>query len=343
MVIAAVPSILLLRFDYIINGPRLLLLGGVGAVWLWTEVILTAAGRFRTAVQNNVRPTWPRLLLVAGLLLVLLVQNGCFIRQRMQTHQLLGDVYNDIVEVASQVNQRGQAAAFINLPSWITPDDLTYAVGHEGVQFWPDYAQPHTLASITTGQPAQIVLIRNEAIRPEMPFFYGLSGGSPNWPDLVSGESAVFVTDYQPQRITLRPVGSFAISEPTGDPIASFNEGRIILETAKAAQSGNGTTVRLTWRVTEPPPESLTVFVHVIDSSGQLLTQVDGDPLAGSFPLSQWPPGLTAEEQRYISLTGEDLRILVGLYDRNTGLRWTAETPTGQPLPDNAVLLDSSK
>jgi hypothetical protein len=160
---------------------------------------------------------------------------------------------------------------------------------------------------------------------------------------LVSGESAVFVTDYQPQRITLRPIGSFAISEPTGDPIASFNEGRIILETAKAAQSGNGTTVRLTWRVTEPPPDSLTVFVHVIDSSGQLLTQVDGDPLAGSFPLSQWPPGLTAEEQRYISLTGEDLRILVGLYDRNTGLRWTAETPTGQPLPDNAVLLDSSK
>jgi hypothetical protein len=344
MVIAAVPSILLLRFDYIINGPRLLLLASVGAVWLWTDVIMTTLASRRTAVQGFVRPSWIRLLVIGGLLLVVLIQNGRFIRERMSIHLLLGDVYHEVVETASQANQRGYPAVFINLPSWITPGTLTYAVGHEGVQFWPDYAQPHTLASVTTGEMAagetpSIILVRNEAIRPEMAYFYGIGGQTADWPSLAAMGAAVFIADYQPQAITLRPAGILNVSETADSPLTSFNQGQIILEAAKAAPSEDGTAVRLTWHVVEPPPDSLTVFVHVIDSSGQLVIQADGDPFAGSFPLSQWPPGLTAEDQRYIPISGERLQLLVGIYDRNTGERWTAETAAGQPLPDNAVQL----
>ncbi len=262
----------------------------------------------------------------------------------MTIHQMLGDVYKTVVDTATQVNQRGQPAVFINLPSWITPGELTYAIGHEGVQFWPDYAQPHTLASITAGkpvgQPADVVLIRNEATRPEMPYFYGLSGQAADWPALAETGAAVFVTDYQPREITLHPAGVLNITNSDRSPLATFNQGQILLLAAKAAPIEGGTAVRLTWKVTQPPPESVTVFVHIIDSSGQLVTQADGDPIAGSFPLWQWPAGLTAEDQRHIPISGKGLQILVGLYDRNTGERWTAETPTGQPFPDNAVPLN---
>lgn len=327
------PAVLFLSFDYVINGPRLLMLAGVGAAWLWADVAARLAGDGR----GKLRPA-----LAAVLALVVIGQNVAFIRERMAVHRMLGDVYHAVVDTTSQVNQRGQPAVFINLPSWITPSTLIYAIGHDGVQFWPDYAQPHTLASITTGQPADIVLVRNEAIRPQMPYFYGLSGQGADWPALAASGSAVFVTDYQPQQITLRPVGLLNIPEPSDAPLALFNKGQIILEAAKAAPSGEGTAVHLIWRVVDPPPDSLTIFVHVIDRSGQLLTQADGDPLAGSFPLAQWPAGLTAEDQRHIPITGEGLQILVGLYDRNTGERWTAETPSGQPLPNNAVSLDVS-
>ncbi len=339
VIIAAVPTIFLLRFDYIINGPRLLLLAGVGAVWLWTDVIITTLKSDRTAVQGFVRPVWWRFLLVSGLLLIVLVQNGRFIKTRMNTHQLLGDVYTDVVEAASQVNQRGQPAAFINLPSWITPDALTYAVGHEGVQFWPDYAQPHTLASITTGEDADIILIRNEAIRPEMPYFYGLSGNGADWSALAQMGAAVFVTEYQPQEIKLHQVGSFGNQETADPPLVSFNGGQVFLESAKAAPTEGGTAVRLRWQVVEPPPESLTVFIHAIDEGGQLLIQGDGDPIAGSFPLGQWPSGLMADDQRLLPIGGSGLRLLIGLYDRNTGERWTAETAEGELLPDNALIL----
>jgi hypothetical protein len=130
-----------------------------------------------------------------------------------------------------------------------------------------------------------------------------------------------------------------AVQETAESPLASFNNGQITLEAAKASQTENGLTVRLTWQVAAPPPDSLTVFVHVIDNNGQLLIQADGDPLAGSFPLFQGPPGLTAEDQRLIPIGGDGLQVLIGLYDRNTGLRWQAETAAGIPLPDNAFLL----
>ncbi|MFZ0547230.1 MAG: hypothetical protein WAM60_17415 [Candidatus Promineifilaceae bacterium] len=334
--VTMLPAVLFLSFDYVINGPRLLMLASVGAAWLWTDVIVTIVKNDRTSVRDFVQLGWFRLL-TAVFLLIVLVQNGRFIQERMTIHQTLGNVYNEVVEIASQANQQDQTAVFINLPSWITPGTATYAVGHEGVQFWPDYAQPHTLASVTTGQPADIALFRNEAIRPEMPYFYGVSGQAADWPSLATNDAAVFVADYQPQAINLRPVGILGVEESAIAPVATFNQGQIILEATKTAPSGDGTAVRLTWHVTEPPPESLTVFVHVIDASGQLLLQADGDPLAGSFPLGQWPAGLTAEDQRYIPISGEGLQVLVGLYDRNSGERWTAETATGESWPDNAV------
>jgi hypothetical protein len=327
------PAVLFLSFDYVINGPRLLMLASVGAAWLWADVAARLAGDGRSLL---------RLALVAVFALVMIGPNVVFIRQRMELHRMLGAAYQEVTAAAVATNERGHLAAFINLPSWITPGTATYAVGHDGVQFWPDYAQPHTLASVTTGQPADIVLVRNEAIRPEMPYFYGISGQAADWPTLANAGSAVFVTEYQPQEINLRPVGLLNVPESTDTPLALFNKGQIILEAAKAAPSGGGTAVRLTWRVIEPPPDSLTIFVHVIDSSGQLVTQADGDPLAGSFPLSQWTAGLTAEDQRYILTSSDGLQILIGLYDRNTGERWTAETPTSQPLPDNAVSIDIS-
>ena len=336
--VTILPAVLFLSFDYVINGPRLLMLASVGAAWLWTAVIVTIIKNDRTTIRGFVQLGWFRLLTVVFLLIVL-VQNGRFIRERMTIHQTLGSVYHDVVDIASQANQRGQPAVFINLPSWITPGTLTYAVGHEGVQFWPDYAQPQALASVTTGQSADIILVRNEAIRPEMGYFYGVGGRAADWPALAARGAAVFVADYQPQEINLRSVGILNVTETAASPLAFFNQGSIFLEAAKAAPAGEGTAVLLTWRVVEPPPEGLTVFVHVVDGSGQLVAQADGDPIAGSFPLGQWPVGLTAEDQRYIPISGEGLQLLVGLYNRNDGTRWTAETAEGESWPDDAVRL----
>jgi len=48
--------------------------------------------------------------------------------------------------------------------------------------------------------------------------------------------------------------------------------------------------IDLLWEVPRPFAGT-TVFVHVVDASGQLLTQADGDPVGGSYPFDIWAVG----------------------------------------------------
>ncbi|MEZ4644228.1 MAG: hypothetical protein R3E31_16100 [Chloroflexota bacterium] len=70
-----------MRFDYVINGPRLMMLASVGIAWLWADAALTLA-----------QTRWWRRLLAAGLLALLLWQNGRFIH----THAIAPNARSDI-------------------------------------------------------------------------------------------------------------------------------------------------------------------------------------------------------------------------------------------------------
>jgi 4-amino-4-deoxy-L-arabinose transferase-like glycosyltransferase len=110
------------------------------------------------------------------------------------------------------------------------------------------------------------------------------------------------------------------------------------------AVDGAGLDVTLFWEALAPPTVDWTVFVHLLDASGQLLAQGDGVPRSGSFPTSWWPAGTIVPDRHH--LPGEfscaDLRqftLLVGFYNPTTAERLPVHDDAGKPLPNHAVAL----
>ena len=321
---AVFPATLLLRFDYVINGPRLLTAASVGIAWLWTDVAI------KLAIWPRGKPLW-RYGLVVGLLLGLLGQNVAFIRERMGLHGMLGTAVNQATQLYQQTAP--EPITLINFPSWLAPTQATYALGHEGVQFWPDYAQPDSLVAVQTGQPATVNLVRHDATRATPPYFYGVSGPLLDWTTLLPTAGRIFVADYAANEIVIRLAGMVAKAE-TAVSLATFGENQLLtLHRATVTAQPGGLLLDLLWQLHAPPGEEITVFVHAVDAqSGQLVAQLDGDPLAGTYPFSQWPVNQTMDDSRWLPLDNFDVVLLVGVYGRQTGERLPA---TSSQLADN--------
>jgi hypothetical protein len=101
----------------------------------------------------------------------------------------------------------------------------------------------------------------------------------------------------------------------------------------------------LYWRATNEQllSNDYTVFVHLLDQSGQLIAQHDGEPAAGRRPTRTWQEGDLIIDTHKLQWQTEIYRgpatIAVGLYDLETLERLPAYGPDGQRLADDRVLL----
>jgi hypothetical protein len=98
------------------------------------------------------------------------------------------------------------------------------------------------------------------------------------------------------------------------------------------------TEARLTlyWQTSTPLDTSYTVFVHSLNTQGELIGQADGPPAANHYPTSAWDPGEVVQDSR--SVPAGD-RYLVGLYNPASGERLPAFAADGARLANDAVLL----
>lgn len=111
-----------------------------------------------------------------------------------------------------------------------------------------------------------------------------------------------------------------------------------------SARAGDRLPVTLTWKHGESStPDNLTVFVHLIDSDGELVTQADGPPLNGDYPTSLWRRACQVADTHILELP-EDLgageyTILAGFYDASDPAytRLPAYDLDGSPYPNYAV------
>lgn len=326
--LAVLPAIATLKFEYVINGPRLLTVASAGLAWGWAELFWQ---------MGQLRPTavWRSLTIVA--LLALLWQNSQFIHSRMVLHQRLGQAFAHAIEATQAANADGATAVLINFPSWFATAP-TYALGHEGVLFWPDYVPPETLVSVNTGQTnARLMPVRLDELRPELGDYYGVHGPYPDWAALRQTPSRFFLTHYE-NEVTLQEVGTLGLPLPTTPPLATFGAEDIRLVTAVTTQEGDHLTLQLGWDIETPLPD-VTVFVHVVDEAGQLVAQADGDLLGNSYPFALAPAHSFVVDVREMAVNG---RIQLGLYNRLTGERLAAFGNNGTPLPDNSLSLNQA-
>ncbi len=81
----------------------------------------------------------------------------------------------------------------------------------------------------------------------------------------------------------------------------------------------------LHWRASAPVSQYLKVFVHVLNTEGQLISQHDSIPALWTYPLDRWAAGETVVDFHPLRFTPDagkgPFTVLVGFYDAGTGAR----------------------
>ena len=116
---------------------------------------------------------------------------------------------------------------------------------------------------------------------------------------------------------------------PIGTPIsASFDEQIELLGYDAGVQEG-ALEVVLHWRSIQPATTDYTVFLHVVDASGQVVAQHDSQPQGGAYPTSVWNADEVIRTEHTLLLPPDlpegDYHLRVGLYLLDTGRRLSVE------------------
>ncbi|HIQ05159.1 MAG TPA: phospholipid carrier-dependent glycosyltransferase, partial [Anaerolineae bacterium] len=101
--------------------------------------------------------------------------------------------------------------------------------------------------------------------------------------------------------------------------------------------------LHLYWRAQKTPKSDYTVFIHLLDEEGNQVLAQDGPPRRGSYPTDLWAPGEVITDNHRLRfppwLPGGRYSLLVGLYERGSGVRLPAYKADGQRWSDDRVLL----
>jgi hypothetical protein len=96
------------------------------------------------------------------------------------------------------------------------------------------------------------------------------------------------------------------------------------------AKPGDTLGIDLLWKTKTPVVDDLTVFVHLVDSSGKPVAQSDAKPAADSYPTTMWQPGEIVRDGHQLKIPEDcppgQYSIEVGLYDGLTGNRLAHST-----------------
>ncbi len=104
---------------------------------------------------------------------------------------------------------------------------------------------------------------------------------------------------------------------------------------------GDIVQVTLTWQVIARFAQSYTVFIHITDRDGHIITQRDAPPLGGSRPTNTWKPGEKLLDLYTLTLPAKtppgDYWVRVGMYRGDT--RLPVVDPGLVEAEDNALIV----
>ena len=84
---------------------------------------------------------------------------------------------------------------------------------------------------------------------------------------------------------------------------------------------GATTTLSLVWHALAPIDRSYSVFIHVLDDSGQLVAQADAVPQQGRYATPLWEPGEYVADDYAFGLPPGRYTVRLGLYLPESGQR----------------------
>jgi 4-amino-4-deoxy-L-arabinose transferase-like glycosyltransferase len=91
------------------------------------------------------------------------------------------------------------------------------------------------------------------------------------------------------------------------------------------------------WQADQSIATRYKAFVHLLDAQGQLVGQRDSEPASGTRPTTGWQPGEVVDDRYGLWLPADlspgEYRIVLGLYDAETGERVPVCCPESDALP----------
>jgi hypothetical protein len=128
--------------------------------------------------------------------------------------------------------------------------------------------------------------------------------------------SPVYLTAAAPDLVAIKPAPEMADPVPPGDTV-------MILADALICGSQGPIALSVAWVSPVTPERDLSVFVHLVDAAGTILTQGDqAAPVYGWRPLTTWLPGEIVRDvypftDHPLAVRLEGARIRYGLYDQD--------------------------
>jgi hypothetical protein len=138
--------------------------------------------------------------------------------------------------------------------------------------------------------------------------------------------------DMQPDIGQTQPSVRFS---PANDPLTVVE---LIAATACKTPAPH---VKLTFRTLRAKPLSAKFFRHAI-RNGAKVGGNDDEPIAGTLSFNDLPPGRAITDIAYFPIDANPDAITFGVYDWQSGERWTAQQTDGAPVFDNAVTVPVS-
>jgi 4-amino-4-deoxy-L-arabinose transferase-like glycosyltransferase len=106
---------------------------------------------------------------------------------------------------------------------------------------------------------------------------------------------------------------------------------------------GDSVQLVLYWEAIHKSAADYTVFVHLLDPSGDLHAQNDSQPQNGMYPTYLWDEGERIRDVYQLTISPDALpgayQIAVGMYELSTLQRLPLTDSLGSPLPDARLLI----
>ena len=335
-VILIAPSWLLLSFEYVIDGPRLMYSASAGAALLWALPVTLAW------------PSRPRLGPALARLFVAIIALGCmlFLLVRFDMLRQAGLAVSQLTRELACPGE-GQTILDVGFPTFLAPQDTTYAVGHEGVPIVPNYFAVGDLYWANAGCEAKIDSLTVTDIQKEWRYLHPARGGiisSEGVQSRLREASRVIVSNYDRPDILVFDAGGLAAQDTPPSPtyIAAYH-GKLALLSYELERATSQLRVTLRWQTWAPPPQETTVFLHLHNAAGDLVAQTDGLPVGNLSRLTFWEPGDVWRDTRVLPLPAGlapgPYRLRVGAYPSAGGPRLAAVTPDGQRADNDSALI----
>ncbi len=326
----ALPPVVTMEAAWFTLAPRYLYMTATGAALMWAVAIDSWAIRLP--------PSW-RPSIAGILLVVMLLPALSFVREGVGLYAQAGESIWDAAE-AARAGQR--PLLLVNLPNRITPHTRRYPLGFEGITPLPQRVDAAGLVYVHTGLRDAAEALSFGVVAADRPenYTYWAFGPAVGWQELadaVRRSGDVYLARYEPTRIYLLEAGGSSPRPSTNAPPLRFGEQIALLDAAAWCDDVGSVHLTIYWQVEESVETDASVFAHLLQPDGSILTQADGHPLLQMMPFWLWDAGEVIRDVRHFDPAPAGLyTIRLGVWDLASGEIWPAE---GEGENDGLVYL----